>query len=346
MSVVTSITRSRRPMAATARPARTAAAVLLGVAVSVTLVSALADPGHGSRSMLLMSLLVIRTGTDVTALGTIGALVLLLCRPSWVRPAAGTDLARTDLPRTDLPRTDLLRSAAAWAGAWTVLLATALVTELLVPSVVVAHGGLGPDVADAATRMRWMVAGVVVAGVVRVLAGAARSDRDGVVVLGVAMLGLVPATMTGHGSVTTEGWTATIGLLLHVAAVSVWVGGLLAVLVHARSLWAQGIAVETVRRFSRVALVGFAGVAASGVVTALAQTDLDQLLASRAHGAILGTKVALLVVVGAAGAAQRYVVLPRLPERGPVVFLVLAASELVLLAAALGLAVTLTHTAS
>ena len=47
---------------------------------------------------------------------------------------------------------------------------------------------------------------------------------------------------------------ATIGLLLHVAAVSVWVGGLLALLVHARSLWAQGIAVETVRRFSRVAL--------------------------------------------------------------------------------------------
>jgi hypothetical protein len=50
--------------------------------------------------------------------------------------------------------------------------------------------------------------------------------------------------------------------------------------------------------------------------------------------------------VGAAGAGQRYVVLPRLAQRGPVVFLVLAASELVLLGVALGLAVTLTHTAS
>jgi putative copper resistance protein D len=335
MSTVTSIARFR-PTTATTRPMRTAAAVLLAVAVSVTLVSALADPGHGSRGVLPMALLVIRTGTDVTALGTIGALVLLLCRPRGARPDGGPDR----------PRTDLLGSAAAWAGAWTALLATALATELLVPSVVVAHGAIGPDIADVVARTRWLVVGVVLAGLARVLARAARSERDGVLVLGIAMLGLVPATVTGHGNVATEGWTATIALLLHVAAVSVWVGGLLAMLVHARSLWAQGVAVETLRRFSRVALAGYAGVAASGVVTVLAQTDLDQLLASRAHGVILAAKVALLVVVGVAGAGQRYVVLPRLSQRGPVVLLVLAASELVLLGAALGLAVTLTHTAS
>ena len=329
-------TRAARPVVAGIRPARTAAAVLFGIAVSVTLVSALADPGHSTTGVMLMALLLIRTGTDVAALGTIGAVVLVLCRPRGVRAEAGTDL----------PRTDLMRSAAAWAGAWTVLLATALAIELLVPSVVVAHGDLGPDSAEAATRTRWLVVGLVIAGLARVLASAARSERDGALVLGVAMLGLVPATVTGHGNVSTEGWTATIGLLLHVAAVSVWVGGLLALLVHARSLWSQGVAVETVRRFSRVALVCYAGVAASGVVTVLAQTDLEQLLASRAHGAILAAKVALLLVVGAAGAAQRYVVLPRLSARGPVVFLVVAASELVLLGTALGLAVTLTHTAS
>lgn len=332
MSTLTSNSQGTRPtrsVVAGIRPARTAAAVLFGVAVSVTLVSALADPGHSSNGVLLMALLLLRTGTDVTALGTIGALVLLLCRPTGPRSDAG-----------------LLRSAAAWAGAWTVLLATALAIELLAPSAVVAHGALGPDIADAAARTRWLVVGLVVAGLARVLASAARSERDGALVLGVAMLGLVPATVTGHGNVSTEGWTATIGLLLHVAAVSVWVGGLLALLVHARSLWAQGIAVETVRRYSRVALVCYTGVATSGVVTVLAQTDLDQLLASRAHGAILAAKVALLLVVGGAGAAQRYVVLPRLSERGPLGFLVVAASELVLLGTALGLAVTLTHTAS
>ena len=87
------------------------------------------------------------------------------------------------------------------------------------------------------------------------------------------------------------------------------------------------------------------GVAASGVVTVLTQSTIDELLDSRAHLVLLAGKVGILVLLGFAGVAQRRAVLPRLAVRGPALLVLVAAGELVLMATAVGLAVTLTHTA-
>ena len=288
-------------------------------------------PRASAGTSLVLSLLVVRTATDVASLGAIGALVLTLCQRGGAASPAGAGLAR---------------SASTWAGIWTLLLAATLVAEVLAPSTAVAHGSLGPDESDLVLRVRWLVAGVVLAAATRVLARATRGSRDTVIVLVVAVSGLVPATVTGHGGTSSEGWLSTVALLVHVITVCAWVGGLLALVMHARALWSAGVGADTVRSFSRVALVGYVGVAGSGVVTALAQSDVAQLLNSRAHGTILLAKIGVLVLLGIAGAAQRLVILPRLSTRGPAALALVAASELILMASALGLAVTLTHTAS
>jgi putative copper resistance protein D len=114
---------------------------------------------------------------------------------------------------------------------------------------------------------------------------------------------------------------------------------------HARGLWAAGVGARAVGQFSRVALVCYIGVATSGVATVFTQSTLDELWESPAHLALLAAKVGILAVLGLAGATQRRVVLPHLARRGPVLLALVAAGELVLMATALGLAVTLTHTA-
>lgn len=321
---------SHVPVVRSLAPARAPALVLAFVAAATTVSAALADPGHGADGWLPLVMLVVRTTTTLAALGTIGSLVLLLCLPGG--PAA---------PGAAV----VIRSAAAWAGWWTLLLAGTLAAELYTPSVAVAHGGIGPDAADLDVRLRWLVVGVALAAGTRILARSVRGVVDAWVVLGVAAAGLVPATVTGHAAGNAAFWLVTFALLAHVLAVCLWSGGLLALVMHARTLWQSGVGTDAVRRFSRVALAGYVGVAASGVVTVLTQSTIDELLDSRAHLVLLAGKVGILVLLGFAGVAQRRAVLPRLATRGPALLVLVAAGELVLMATAVGLAVTLTHTA-
>ena len=311
-------------------PARTPAIVLAVVAAGTTVSSALTDPSHGADSPLLLALLAVRTTTTLAALGTIGSIVVLLCLPGG--PASPAAAAVT-------------RSAAAWAGWWTLLLTATFAAEALDPATAVAHGGLGPDAGDLDTRLRWLVAGVVLAAATRILSRSVRGVVDAWILLAVAAVGLVPATVTGHAAGGGSFWLVVGVLLLHVLAVCLWAGGLLCLVMHARGLWDAGVGVHAVSRFSRVALVCYVGVAASGVATVFTQSTIDELFESPAHLALLAAKVGILAVLGLAGAAQRKAVLPHLATRGPALLVLVAAGELVLMATALGLAVTLTHTA-
>jgi putative copper resistance protein D len=85
--------------------------------------------------------------------------------------------------------------------------------------------------------------------------------------------------------------------------------------------------------------------AVSGVVGLAARTSLEALLESSDYLVLLVAKLTLLLALGVAGAVQRRSHLTRRPG-GTGGFLLLAVGELVLMAAAMGLAVTLSHTAS
>jgi putative copper export protein len=300
------------------------------VAALASVATALADPGHAGEDRLALTLVVLRTAGHITALGTIGCLVLALCHHRHHRA----------------PSPVILRSASLWALCWAAALLAALVVEVLAPGAVGTHGAVGPDPDSLSTRNRWLVGGIATAASLRILAPAVRRRRDLWLVLGIAVAGLVPAVATGHGDTSGTWSLVSSSLLLHVAAVSIWAGGLIALVTHYRVVWQDGAGPWTVGRYSRVALACFVTVGLSGIGAVLARSDPAAVLDSRAHLALLVAKASILVLLGAAGATQRRLVLPKLAAGGPAVLVVVAVAEVVLMATAVGLAVTLTHTAS
>ena len=167
-----------------------------------------------------------------------------------------------------------------------------------------------------------------------------------VVLFGVALLGPLPVTLTGHSSAGGAHDIATDSLVLHVLAASLWVGGLVAVLVLAAvSRGADRTALVTaVPRFSRLALVCWLVLAVTGVVNALVRTPLDDLFGST-YGTLVLAKVAALLLLGAFGMAHRLRSVDAAASGQPTALLRLGAVEVLLMLATVGLAVALGRSA-
>lgn len=130
-----------------------------------------------------------------------------------------------------------------------------------------------------------------------------------VVVWGVALLGTI--TVSGHA--VTGRWVpiAVIADLVHLVAMSIWVGGLAVaatMLRGARSESADDADVPTRRalgRFSAAALVSVIALAASGGLQGIRQTGRPAALFDTAYGRLLVIKVALVLVVVAVAWVSR-----------------------------------------
>ena len=166
------------------------------------------------------------------------------------------------------------------------------------------------------------------------------------VLFGVALLGPLPVALTGHSSAGGAHDIATDSLVLHVLAASLWVGGLVAVLVLAASRAAdRGAALATaVPRFSRLALVCWLVLAVTGVVNALVRIPLTDLFGST-YGALVLAKVAALLALGALGAAHRRFSVEAASRGEPRTLLRLGGVEVLLMLATIGLAVALGRSA-
>lgn len=117
-----------------------------------------------------------------------------------------------------------------------------------------------------------------------------------------ALIALVPVAASGHSSAGGSHDLATNSLLYHLIAAAVWVGGLVALLAHARR---RGADLPTAtRRFSKVALVCWLVMAASGVINALVRLPVTDLVTT-AYGLLVLAKIALLLVLGVVGYFQR-----------------------------------------
>ena len=239
----------------------------------------------------------------IAALGTVGTLLVA----AVLLPGPGAELPAESRRA--------LRATTAWALAWALAIAVgALLTlaRLL---------GTGP------TELPWAAFRVFVedtgAGRAALLGGAlvavvaATASRCTVVgarvLLAVALTALVlPVVLSGHSSAASDHLAAVSTLGVHVVAATVWIGGLLALLVHARRGPALTLAAP---RYSQVALACFVATGLTGVIAAWlvlggSGAVLDAL--GTGYGALLVTKTAGLVLLGLLGWQHRRRSLPQL----------------------------------
>lgn len=151
---------------------------------------------------------------------------------------------------------------------------------------------------------------------------------------------LVPIAFTGHSSGAEGHETAVTALHLHLLGVTVWLGGLLAILLLRPAL--GPVVTVTVRRYSTLALWAFVTVSFSGVLFSLQSVDdLGDL--TSAYWVVIWAKVAALTALGVLGYVHRRRLLASGMDR-PRAFVRLATVELAVMGAAIGLAVALGRT--
>lgn len=272
---------------------------------------------------------VARLAGRIAALGTVGALLFA----AVLRPSAA--------PLPEASRR-ALRAASGWATAWA---ATTAVTALLTVTQLVGAEAITPAVLW--TFVSGLPTGrsaVVVLALSVLVAAAAHRARGRVgttALLGLAATGVVvPTVVTGHSAEADDHLLAVSDLALHVLAASLWVGGLLALLVHGRG---RDDAAPAASRFSAVALACFLATGTSGVLAAwLIVGDLEpSAVLATGYGWLLAAKTAALGVLGLIGWWHRRRTLPRLRagERGS--FLRFAVVEAGVMLATVALAVAL-----
>jgi putative copper resistance protein D len=158
------------------------------------------------------------------------------------------------------------------------------------------------------------------------------------VVLVIALLGMLTPGVTGHASSSASHEVAVTTVALHVAAASLWVGGLGAILVllgRRRELLARALP-----RFSTLAGACLAVVTISGLLTAQVRLGSWAALFGTGYGALVIAKVGALVLLGLLGLVTR-----RRMAAGRMPVLRWAGVEVTVMAVTLGLAAALSQAA-
>ncbi|MFL6142480.1 MAG: cytochrome c oxidase assembly protein [Labedaea sp.] len=156
----------------------------------------------------------------------------------------------------------------------------------------------------------------------------------------VALVGIVPVAVTGHSS-SRQHDVASNSLMLHLLAVSLWVGGLAALLVHGRRAKEHlGLAAT---RFSKVALPCWIVMAGSGVINALIRLPLSDLFTTP-YGVLVLGKVSALGLLGVIGYLHRERSVPNVVAGSGTMLFRLAAVEVLIMFATIGLAAALART--
>jgi cytochrome c oxidase assembly factor CtaG/putative copper export protein len=329
-----------------------AGALLLSVVVLVVVLAAggggpgrvpagLPDSGPVTGWGLPLSRLV----ADLAGVATVG----LLLAAGFLVPSPTTVLTRPGFGAAQLA----VRSSMVWA------VAVAFELWLTVSDLL----GMTPGRALDATLVRsfvtqipqgrallaQLVLALVVAGVARSALTSSRSFLAAVL----AGVTLVPPTLTGHSSASGHHDLAVASLMVHVVSASLWVGGLLALLwlaiTSSRSAELRaderGLSLALVR-FSALAGVCWVAVGVSGVVNAAVRLQPGDLFTS-SYGVLVMLKALALLVLGGFGWWHRRYTVPQMEldvRRTKLLFARVAAVELLVMGATLGLAVGLSRT--
>ena len=237
-----------------------------------------------------------------------------------------------------------LRSAAWWAAGWAVLSGAAALLSALdtagAPLGALLPGDTTVDLTTGTSAARLVAAAM--AATCAVVAARAVTSTGARIALVVSVGALLPPVLVGHAASVSDVEVAATGIVVHVAAASLWVGGLVGVLLHLRHH--PHLLGAAVGRFSHLALGCFVALALSGTWTALTRLDPSWRSWSSGYGVLAGAKMVALVALGACGHAHRRRTLCRLGDGTVRPFVSLATAELVVMGAASGLAVALSRT--
>ena len=205
----------------------------------------------------------------------------------------------------------------------------------------------GPEFSDAlwlfATQIELgtlLAANLVIAFVVSLSTIAFQGRRMLAINAALALAGLYPLAESGHASSDSGHALAVNSLLMHLAGVSVWVGGLVALY----AMFNHGARTAIlVSRYSTLALASFVLVAISGFTSGYIRLYSPEDIFSP-YGQLLLIKAGLLLVLGIFGARYRLGLIRKL-ESGTGGFWRLVLVELFIMGAAIGMASALGKTA-
>jgi putative copper resistance protein D len=290
----------------------------------------LVDPGQVVLYGLPFSKLLMNLGVAVT----IGALVL-----SVFALANGT-----------AEHSRALDAAAAGAGVWTVAGGVAAVLSFQsVANIPLSFDDsygqvLGQYLTGNEIGRAWLTT-VLLGAALTVLCFAVRNQTALVFVTALSVLAVVPLAQQGHAGDRASHDIAITAIWLHITASSVWLGGLVAMVLMRGPLGAKGLA-RVLPRYSTVALIAFLVVAISGYVSAVVRVgDWPSLLSP--YGILVLVKVAALGALGLFGAYYRRVLIARIAGGGrDRLFWMLAVAELGFMGIASGVAAALARTAT
>ncbi len=146
------------------------------------------------------------------------------------------------------------------------------------------------------------------------IARASQPSRAGsllVILGGLAAMGV--HVSAGHAATGRFAWVKIATQLVHFTAAAVWIGGLAALVVGIRGE-ADEKRARAVRRFSTVAGLALAILIGTGTARAVAEVGSLDGLVSTAYGRLVIAKVALLGLLVALGARNRWTNVPRSAE--------------------------------
>ena len=304
------------------------------VAALVFLVAGFAPTAAGSSASFAVTwgLPIARMIVDISIATTIGSVVLAL----WVLTAQSPAYRRA-----------LSLAAGASFVATVFAIVTLLFTFVRVSQLPLSFSssfgdGLAFFVTSIGIGQAWLAV-ILISATATVLLMAVTNQTALFFVGLLSLSALLPLALQGHAAGSAGHGTAIISLGLHLVFVSIWVGGLVA-LVFVRSVCLPADFAQFAKRYSTLALVAFIVVGATGVVSAWLRLGSFENLASP-YGVLVLAKTLALIALGVLGFWQRSRALDRVSRRARGAFTGLVIIELAVLGAAMGLAQALSRTA-
>lgn len=158
----------------------------------------------------------------------------------------------------------------------------------------------------------------------------------------ISLVSMMPLAVVSHNATGGAHDYGTNSYIWHLTFTVFWVGGLMAMIGHARRLgkWMP----EVVRRYSFVALVAFIVMSVSGVINAAINVKWIDLVTNN-YGILVLVKAVLVIVLGLFGYVHRRITIPQIEKNHyGVPFWRLAIVETIVMGLTVGVAVALGRT--